>query len=193
MESPDTARPARSRPVHPTLSLAEYILAIQNRTADLLVGPPRWCTNCRTRDRKGLIIRYRHRLYCSSCIPREKPCAGCGRVFRLARYRVEKTQTGLRLDSYCPRCARERQRNRYHALKVKRPLESGRVCTECGTWKSAREFYRHSTSAGGLNPICKRCKDAHSVAYAGSRRGRTASLRGAQHYRQRRSARARSR
>lgn len=162
---------------------------------DGAAGAPRECPACRAIDELGIIIRYRRRLHCARCIHGTKRCAACRRTVRLTRYRIQKTQSGLRVDAYCPGCARRRQRVRYEVLKIRRPLAAGRVCSECGKWKRARDFYPHPTSAGGLSPTCRRCKDARTREYASTARGRAAGLRAARHYqdRRRRPARAAAR
>lgn len=174
------------------LSLPEYVLAFQRRTLGLYRGVARTCSSCHAIDALGLVIRYRRQPHCAHCVPATKICARCSRPFRLTRFRVQKGQSGLRLDSYCPRCARARQRVRYQDLKATRPVARGRVCTECGHWKRTRDFYRHSTSAGGLNPTCKRCKDARAATYLATAIGRLAGASADGNYRHRLRGRARA-
>ena len=147
-----TSLPKGSR----VLSYFAFAQALTDGTVELLQAPDSsLCPFCKQSNPSGYYVRYRGRLYCMGCGPRERFCPQCRirrslREFRLTRNRVETP---------CVICTRRNNRQRYHVMKaVKRDVPPSQRCHLCRTERSASEFARDGRYRSGLDPVCLRCR-----------------------------------
>lgn len=141
-------------------SLAGYLFSLR-RTLDRSPRPIGACPHCQ-RQLDDVLIRHRRTIGCRHCIPKTRQCARCERPRRLSLFDVHQSKRlGFKIDSYCVPCRRARMRDFYEAKKeAGNPAVKKKTCANCGRSKTARYFYRDGRYADGLEPNCRRCKNA---------------------------------
>lgn len=82
-----------------------------------------------------------------------KRCTQCGQLKDESEFWLKRDRGKLTRRATCKECYRNRPRIYAEAAQV-----SGKVCSVCGKWKPASEYYRHRICRDGIETYCKQCK-----------------------------------
>lgn len=141
------------------ITLAEYVRGLQRRRrrSARVVG------RCRACDRglDDLPIIHHGTGGCRHCIPMTRQCARCKDTKPLTAFDVQKsTRLGLKIESYCIPCRRQRLRD-YYARKATAGNAPARLkwCDTCGKRKAAAQFHRDGRYSDGLLASCRSCRN----------------------------------